>query len=93
MFNGVTSVLKDTFITINIRDSWSWTDGVHISGIVDFKILFFIIEDFAEIFGIDKEAVLTLLDADFVVFSSSVVSYLQEVSLHDFDRLRGQGEF
>lgn len=93
MLNGVTSVLEDALITINIGDSRSRTDGVHVGGVVDFQGFLFLIKDFTEILGVDKKAVLALLYADFVVFSSSVVSDLQEVSFHHFDRLWSQGEF
>ena len=74
LLDGVTTVLKDSFVSINVRDSRDARDCVHESGIVgagDFTIG---ILDFPEISAIDG----TIFDSEFILLACDKIEFVDE---------------
>jgi len=92
LLDWITSVLKNSLIAINVRDLWSWTNSVHVSGIVYLQGFLVLICDSSEVFSIYEKTVFALFDADLKIFPRSVVGYFQEFSLHHLDRLLGKSK-
>ena len=63
-FDGVSSVFKNTFITVDVGDLRGASDGVHISGVIGSEDKAFVL-DFLKVSGFDE----AVGDGDFIAFS------------------------
>ena len=93
LFDGIASILQNSFVAIDVANLRSITYSVHIPWVIDSGGFLGAILDFLDVLAIDEIAVFALLDTDIVLLTCSVISNLQSVALDHFCVLADQGWF
>ena len=74
LLDGDASVLQDSLISIDVADPGGVAYGVHISWIIDSEGLSLAVFEFADIFGINEEAIFAFLDFDFDRLAGAIIN-------------------
>lgn len=66
LLDGDSTILKDSLVAIDIADPGGIADSIHISWIIEPQRLLMLVQDPPHILGVDKVAILALLDTDLI---------------------------
>lgn len=66
LLDGYSAILKDSLVAIDIADPGGIADSIHISWIIEPQRLLMFVQDLAHILGVNKVAILALLDTDLI---------------------------